>query len=601
MKKVTLLFSLVALVANLSAQTLDEVKNLMYYEKFVAAKNGLDKLIAATPNDANVVYQLSQWHIMKRNYKAANEVLESKLATTNNALLLKAGLAHVATLKGDNAMAKQLASDVMATAKTTDWPLMLAVGKAMGDLNGKQDDAAVSNGFYGYSILDKVVKTFTAKKFDANMFIPLGDCLVRTKQGGKAVNEYEKALGFTPNFAEAQYRVGLLMGAVNNNAGRDATFDKALQLDPNYGPIYKYKFFKAIEANNYTVAKDAYAKYASLTETSPEIESYTCDLIFLSKDYNGCISCVDNLINKQGANASARLFAVKAYAYDLIGDSTNAAKNIDTYFAKEAPENIDLANYAKKAAILAKFPERQAEAFAAFDMAIEKDTVASSKLNTAVTAGGLAAKNKNFAMALKYYEMVYTMKGDKATNVDIYNIANIYNTQKNYTKADEYYTAYTTKFPKDIYGFAQRAYIARNVDSLKTGSAKPQMEALLNMALLDTAKNKAYINLNYSYNAEVAIKAGKYADAAKQYEKMLEYNPGDEGIMKNIQLLQNAGKPQRPQPSNTGGTTPRPSTAPRPAAGTAPKTGTSTTPRTGAVAKPKTTAVAVAKPVVKKQ
>ena len=579
MKKVTLLFAFVAIVTMAKAQTLDEVKTLMYYEKLQTAKTGLDKLYAATPNDANVVYQLSQWHLIKGNAKEATNLLTKAMAGTNNALLLKAGLAHAANVAGDNKLAQTLATEVMATAKTTDWPLMLAVGKACGDLRGKQDELAGILGFMGFGILDKLTKTFTPKKNDPAMFIPLGDCLVRQNQGGRAVNEYEKALGFNPKYAEAYYRAGILFDAVKNYSLRNVYFDKALAVDANYAPVYKFKFFEANKASDYAVAKENYAKYASLTETSPEIESYTCDLIFLSKDYNGCIACVDKLIASQGAAAPARLYAVKAYAYDLLGDSISAATNMDAYFANEKEANVDMANVVKKAAILAKIPSRQNEAFAAFDKAVDMDTTAVGKMNTLKTAAALAAKMKNMPTALKYYEKVNTMLGDNVTNIDIFNAASIYYTQKNYTKADELYTLYTQKFPKDIYGFVQRAYIARSVDSAQKGTAKPQMDALLNMALLDTANNKSNLAIVYNYYAAVSIKAAKYAEAATWYEKILELNPNDEGVKKNIEMLKNAAKPVKTlPPPPTKSATPKP----KPAA-------------TGAI-KPGTT---VAKPTVK--
>jgi tetratricopeptide (TPR) repeat protein len=586
MKKVTMLLGFVAMAIFGQAQTLDEVKTMMYYEKVASAKAGLDKLIAATPNDASVVYQLGQWHLFKGDFKAATELLNKAMPTSSNANLLKAGLAHAASVGQNNILAKQLATEVLASTKATDMPVMLALGKAMGELRGKQDENANVNGFFGFSFLDKITNAYTAKKNDPAFLVALGDCLVRTQQGGKAVNAYEKAVGFVPNYAEAYYRSGLMFNAVKNYVQRDNYFAKALQADPNYGPVYKFKFFEGKDANNYTAARDNYAKYASLTETSPQIESYTCDLTFLSKDYLGCIDCVDKLMAKLGDAAPARLHAVKAYAYDQLGDSLKAASSMDAYFAKEKEIDVDVRNVAKKAAILAKIPERQNEAFVAFDKAIEMDTTAEGKLNTTRTAAALAAKYKNMPMALKYYEQIYNMRGEAANNIDVFNVANIYYGQKNFAKADEWYGVYTKKFPTDMYGYKQRAFINKSMDSTLKGTAKPHVDALLALALLDTAKNKVDIISSYTYFANVAIKATKYKEAAEWYEKMLVLSPDDEGIKKNIGILKGgASKPAPPAPKTT---TPTPTTG---GIKTAPKPPVKVDPKVApkAAAKPATT------------
>jgi Flp pilus assembly protein TadD len=97
-------------------------------------------------------------------------------------------------------------------------------------------------------------------------------------------------------------------------------------------------------------------------------------LKFASGDYKGAIAKADELLIAQGNNADVRLYRLKGYSYDKLGDSVNSVKELETFFAKAGPEQTVPDNYLVLAINSAKFPDRQAKVDQYFQMAIDSDT-----------------------------------------------------------------------------------------------------------------------------------------------------------------------------------------------------------------------------------
>ena len=63
MKQLFLLSSFIFLGNNLFAQSIDDGKKFLDYERFTSAQNVFSKLVAANPNDIEAVYWLGQTYI----------------------------------------------------------------------------------------------------------------------------------------------------------------------------------------------------------------------------------------------------------------------------------------------------------------------------------------------------------------------------------------------------------------------------------------------------------------------------------------------------------------------------------------------------------
>ena len=109
MKKIKsgVLLITVLLAANITmAQTLEEGRAFMYYEKYISAKNVFQKLVSANPNNVEAVYWLGQSQIAPpedKDIAGAKSLYQKTLESNSNSALLIAGMGHIALLEGNGA------------------------------------------------------------------------------------------------------------------------------------------------------------------------------------------------------------------------------------------------------------------------------------------------------------------------------------------------------------------------------------------------------------------------------------------------------------------------------------------------------------------
>src|SRR5882762_4329749 len=94
-------FSLLAaavVVSNLvNAQTVEQGKKFLYYERYKSAQETLEKVLAANPNNIDAVYWLGQTMVHRKDTRdtaGAKALYQKMLATNGSAPLLLAGMGH---------------------------------------------------------------------------------------------------------------------------------------------------------------------------------------------------------------------------------------------------------------------------------------------------------------------------------------------------------------------------------------------------------------------------------------------------------------------------------------------------------------------------
>src|SRR4029077_4778075 len=105
-----LLTALAFLCSTASAQTLEEGKKFLYYERFQNAQSTFEKVLNANPNNIDAVYWLGQTMIHRRDTRdtaGAKALYQKMLATNGNAPLLLVGMGHVELLYGNKTDSRQ--------------------------------------------------------------------------------------------------------------------------------------------------------------------------------------------------------------------------------------------------------------------------------------------------------------------------------------------------------------------------------------------------------------------------------------------------------------------------------------------------------------
>ena len=106
------LLTLITLLTNsVFAQTVEQGKKFLYYERFKSAKDAFQKVLATDPNNEEAIYYLGQSMILPddvtpKDIADAKALYQSKLSVSNSQLLM-AGIGHVELLEGKIQDAKQ--------------------------------------------------------------------------------------------------------------------------------------------------------------------------------------------------------------------------------------------------------------------------------------------------------------------------------------------------------------------------------------------------------------------------------------------------------------------------------------------------------------
>src|SRR6195952_2099917 len=155
------------------AQTLEQGKQFLYYERYASAQSAFEKVLNANPNNIDAVYWLGQTMIHRRDTHdtAGAKALYSKmLATNGNAPLLLVGMGHVELLYGNTTDSKQRFETAISLTKEKDIQVLNAVAYA--NVDAKEGDL-------NYAI-QKLTTATTIKRFnDAQTYVLLGDAYRR--------------------------------------------------------------------------------------------------------------------------------------------------------------------------------------------------------------------------------------------------------------------------------------------------------------------------------------------------------------------------------------------------------------------------------------
>ena len=187
LKPVLLFFAVLFLCGALKAQTLDEGKKFMYYERYKSAKSVFEKLVAANPNNTDAVYWLGQSMILpdeNKDIEGAKALYQKTLMNNSNSALLLAGMGHIALLEGNTQDARNRFETAISISLGKNKDVLNAVGFA--NVQADKGDA-------DYAVEKLKQATELKKMTDPDVWANLGDAYKKLTQGGPAQTAYENA------------------------------------------------------------------------------------------------------------------------------------------------------------------------------------------------------------------------------------------------------------------------------------------------------------------------------------------------------------------------------------------------------------------------
>ena len=520
-----------------NAQSIEDGKKFLYYEKFISAKNVFQQLLNANPANDEAAYWLGQTLIAPREDKdiaGAKAVYQKGLAANSNSALLNAGLGHVELLEGKTQEARNHFETAISLSSGKNIMVLDAVGFANGDFDSKLGDAAYA--------VEKLQQATNIKGFkDARILTDLGDAYRKIGDGGSAQRTYEAALVSDSKYARAKFRIGRIYQS-QGETQRDIYlryYDEAIAMDPNYTPVYFYLYQYYYETDVVKSAQylDKYIAAKGSDETNACF--LHAQMKYAQGSFAEAVTACDNCI-AASANPYPNIYGVKAYAAYKLGDSVNAKSAFDMYFKKQNPAKIGPRDYDTYAKTLLKFPGNEALAGTFIDKAVELDSTEAGKVALLKSIASVYESRQQYTDAGDWYKKVLYIK-KTPSKTDLYNAGYSYFRVGKFAPASEMFNLYTQKYPDDIFGYYMMGKSYWGIDTIMTyGLANNSFAKAIEVGEAYPDKSKIIPQLMGSYKYMIAYVANidKNKDQALAFcDKALVVDAADQEVLTNKDVI----------------------------------------------------------------
>lgn len=532
------------------AQSVDQGRKFLYYQRYKSASEVFDKILAANPNDIEAIYWKGQMLFDTKDSAAACDLYSKALQTNGNAPMLLVGMGGCELRMGKLQDARQRFETAISLTKGKDIPVLNAI--ADNNIDAPQGDAQYA--------IQKLSEATTVKHFnDADTYLLMGDAYRKLIDGGNAVTAYQKALTMDPKLAEAKYKIGKIYLTQNNKEFFLPAFEDAIQMDPTYAPAY-YELYFYYYYRDVNKAAEYLDKYIANSDPGPDQEYAKTDLLFVSSKYAEARDKALSLIKEMGDKVEPRMYKMVAYCCDTLGDQSCATQYWATYFSKQTPDKVIPGDYDGRAHTEGKSTDSATQllAFTDYEKAIQMDTLPDQKAKYLDEADALGHKLGNKQALAQLAGITYASKKDPS-NTDLYNWGFANYSAGNFKTADSIFCGiYEAKYPDEFYGYfwCKNARIAEDDSVWSQGLP---IEAYQKLAAwcrnadsverakggADSIKYKRYIVESYSQLASYYNNVKKDKETAIAYLKQWEeIDPTNPDPPKFIEIL--TRPPRRP-------------------------------------------------------
>lgn len=516
------------------AQTIDDAKKDIYYERYETAKNNLQTIIKNPDAAPEAWYLLSEIYLEQKKMDSAVSILKPKYdvfvqqdVSKKSNPLVYIGWAHVLLDSNKTTEARALIEDVLSASRNKDEIALWAAGKA-------NVESVHGDSLWAVELLKQAVKR---DKKNPQIYVTLGDAYRRLIDGSNAVIAYDQALNYKSDLAEAMFKKGRIYKSQNNPIIYVDRFNQALEMDSTYTPalyeLYYYYYFRDVKR-----AADYLNAYIRHAEPSPEHEYMLADLNYVSKNYKEAIIDAKNIITKYGEDAEPRMYKMMAYSYASLGDSAAALDNMNVYFDKQDDTSFVSKDYELKAKLLETLNPDKSTSVELYRKAIamEKDT--SIKVDYYASLADLQKELGNREREAIWREKIYKTKPN-ATNLDLYKWGMALYSDKDYVGADTVFAMYAEKYPEQLHGYLWRARANALIDtSMTLGLAVPHYKKLAEVAILDSVKNERVLLTAYEYlGAYEANITKNYLNSIGWFNKIIAIDPENVDANNNVKIL----------------------------------------------------------------
>jgi len=527
----------------LTAQTVDDGKKQLYYNRFNSSKETLKAAVEKKASDADAIYWLGQVYIKQDSVAIAKALYQKALNEGVNDPFIWVGMGHVELLEGKNAEAKQRfeAAITASTKRKKENPDVLnAIGRANADGASTVGDPA-----YG---IEKLKRAAELDEKNPAIYVNMAINFLKQggeKSGGDAYEAYGNALRIDPKYAEANFRLGKIFQSQNNKEKFEEYFNASITADPGYAPPYieLYDYYSNRDINK---AREYLEKYIANSEKDCITEFLYADYLFRSGKYQESIDKAKAMENGE-CNDFPRLKVLYAFNYDRLGQKDLAKQNIESYLDNSKPDKNYKDDIMFAATLFKSMTGEETTAIKYLQKALDLDTARKTRYVYMDTIASLYKKMNLPLERLNWLQKSYNTN-PSPSNLDTYNIGDAALIAGNLDLADSMFSKYKVNYPDQIYGYLglAKTAIAKDKDTT-TGSAVPAVESYIDvLSKKDVQRYKGLIIQNYGYLVYVHANVKKdYEAAIKDLEGILTVDPENsyaKGTIDQIKKVIDANK-----------------------------------------------------------
>src|SRR5690606_11647225 len=137
----------------------------------------------------------------------------------------------------------------------------------------------------------------------------------------------------------------------NYNEAEEA-YKKAIELDPNFAPAYSDLGELYYFAGQYDLALSTFKKFVDMSENTPATRAKYASFLFLTKDYEGTLREVQEVLKSDPENKTMNRLLV--YSYLELGKPEEALKAMENYLSKVDQNSLIASDYEYYGRILAR-------------------------------------------------------------------------------------------------------------------------------------------------------------------------------------------------------------------------------------------------------
>lgn len=536
----------------LSAQSIEQGRKFMYYERFKSAKDVFQKLVSANSANEEAIYWLGQSMIQPddrtvKDLDEAKKIYQTALAASPSSTLLMAGIGHIELIEGKIQDARNHFEAAISLSQGKSLSVLNAIGFANGNPDAKNGDPIYA--------IDKLKLATQFKKFnDPDVLVNLGDAYRKSGDGTNAYNAYKAALAINPKYARAHFRLGRMYQS--QGRGQESIFMElytaAIDSDPAYAPVYN-NLFNYYYETDVPKAAEYFEKWLANSDDDPKACYYRASLKYAQGLFQEAITKANDCIQAEGANPYASLYSLKALAYNRMKDSIKAKEQFEEYFRRQAPDKVTAANLNQYADVLLKFAAT-GEAGLLIEKAVAMDTLEANKVFYCRTMTNYFEGQKKYREAADWHKKITQIKR-APSKTDIYNAGYNYFRGGAFDSSISLFNLYTQKYPDEMFGYYMIGKASAAIDTTGAlGLAVPGYQKAVEIGekAADKEKVKNQLIGAYKFFVEYYYNVKKDQAMSLSYlDKAIALDPSDAQLVSNREFISKNDPASAPKKQGT--------------------------------------------------